>query len=226
MEKILFRLMLSLLAILFIGNVVSAEEIADRGSLNSMLGASGVTEDFETFIITDNEATNIGTTDLNSSTVVFGQGPDLVVDGVVFHSDSFLQWNSEGYYGLPSKNISTTYSKNLTIYFMNPVNAFGLDMLVFGNYNDNASITVFGTESEDPIYSASNIFLSTAQSPVFWGYRDDMNIGKVIISGSMRDYSPLIDSVTFGNVVPEPVSSALFVLGGAVLAFKRRKAKV
>src|SRR5690242_17294719 len=87
---------------LIVGTAGRAEAgmvITNRADLNAILGGSGMTEGFERYNISSNADVSIVTI-LNSSTIVNGQGPGLVLDALSFDMNGgTLQWNAANYLG-------------------------------------------------------------------------------------------------------------------------------
>ena len=204
----------------------NAALIADRGSLDLLLGGNGITENFESFSVPVGSAIGAAPI-LDSSTGTGG----YVVDGIVVTnitsnrlSDS-LQWNGTDYFGQTSQNIVSA-GGTLNINFNNSITAFGLDLGVFSGYPDTASITVYGADGITVIASISNISLgSSGGIDTFIGFYGVGPIGAVNISGSQ--WSPLVDNVSFGNVViPIPAAVWLFSSGliGLIGIARRKKA--
>lgn len=227
-------------AVLFLLAVASAAHagvLSDRTALNSILGSSVVNEDFESFDIPDGFADVSYAADdyllLNSSTIFYSnnngdQGPGLVVDGADYLGEGGIQWNGKDYYGQSSKNI-LSFGSNLVIEFWNPTPAFGFDLSILEGsddvYPDNATIDVYGADKTSLLYSVSDFYLSSA-SPLFWGFSNSDGIGKVVLTGNENGWGIITDNVSFaGTTVPEPVSTVLFLVGGATLAVRRLRKK-
>ena len=203
--------------------------ISDRTQLNTILGGSGVTENFENYNVPDGDSGGLQAT-LDSSTVVNGQGPGLVVNGVTFVAGSSnLQWNGANYFGSPSKEL-VALSQPMNIDFSVPVNAFGLDLRAFTGFGDTATVTIFGTDDSTVLDTISSIGLAGTGVPVFFGYQDIAGIGKIELTQQSLFWSPIIDNLTFGQSAaastPEPSTVlGLGLLGLGALVKRQLKPK-
>ena len=203
--------------------------ISDRTQLNTILGGSGVTENFENYNVPDGNGDELQAT-LDSSTVVNGQGPGLVVNGVTFVAGSSnLQWNGANYFGSPSKEL-VALSQTMNIDFSVPVNAFGLDLRAFTGFGDTATVTIFGTDDSTVLDTISSIGLAGTGVPVFFGYQDIAGIGKIELTQQSLSWSPMIDNLTFGQSAaastPEPSTVlGLGLLGLGALVKRQLKPK-
>ena len=218
MKKIALSLVLFLGALCFIplpSTIATAGVIADRATLDALLGASEVTENFEAFSIAPGGSTFLGITSLNAGTTTLGQGPGLVVPGVQFGSPTNLQWNGAGYFGQPSKDI-LGYNP-LAINFAIPTNAFGLDLLAFKGYPETATVTIYGADDISEIAKISGIGLPSSASPIFFGYSDNSGIGKVLLEQQPDRWSPIIDNLSFGTPTPIPEPATMLLLGSGLI---------
>ncbi|GCL57062.1 PEP-CTERM sorting domain-containing protein [Microcystis aeruginosa] len=204
--------------------------ISDRTQLNTILGGSGVTENFENYNVPDGNGYELQATLLDSSTVVNGQGPGLVVNGVTFVAGSSnLKWNRANYFGSPSKEL-VALSQTMNIDFSVPVNAFGLDLRAYQGFGDTATVTIFGTDDSTVLDTISPIGLAGTGVPVFFGYQDIAGIGKIELTQQSRPWSPIIDNLTFGQSAaastPEPSTVlGLGLLGLGALVKRQLKPK-
>ena len=202
--------------------------ISDRTQLNTILGGSGVTENFENYNVPDGNGDGLQAT-LDSSTVVNGQGPGLVVNGVTFVAGSSnLQWNGANYFGSPSKELVAGQPMNID--FSVPVNAFGLDLRAFTGFGDTATVTIFGTDDSTVLDTISPIGLAGTGVPVFFGYQDIAGIGKIELTQQSGFWSPMIDNLTFAQSAaastPEPSTVlGLGLLGLGALVKRQLKPK-
>ena len=203
--------------------------ISDRTQLNTILGGSGVTENFENYNVPDGNGDELQAT-LDSSTVVNGQGPGLVVNGVTFVAGSSnLKWNGANYFGSPSKEL-VALSQTMNIDFSVPVNAFGLDLRAYQGFGDTATVTIFGTDDSTVLDTISSIGLAGTGVPVFFGYQDIAGIGKIELTQQSQFWSPIIDNLTFGQSAaastPEPSTVlGLGLLGLGALVKRQLKPK-
>jgi hypothetical protein len=199
---------------------VQAASIASRAALQALLVGPGTLEDFETFSVSVTGA-ELDCSTLDSAAICNGQGPGLVVPGV---SIGFLvdtgQWNPAGFFGAPSREILSS-RQPLVIDFTVPVQAFGVDLRAFSTFPATATIAIFATDDATSIGTLSSISLPTSGAPVFAGWEDPAGIGRLSLTQSERDWSPIVDNLEFG-VIPEPACAALLGLGLAGLAMWRR----
>ena len=195
--------------------------IPDRSTLNTLLGASAVTEGFENYTIGSGNADSIGT-NLDSTTVVNGQGPGLVVPGVDFSSSS-MQLDGAGYFGAPSNELLSN-DTTLDITFGSPQDAFGVDLRDFNGYSLTGTVTIYATDDSTVLDTYSGI--SVTSTPAFFGYENTNGIGKVSLSSS-GGWSPIIDNVEFGqaSAAPEPATITMFLAGLGLAAFARKRRK-
>src|SRR5262245_22042421 len=70
--------------LLLIDSRASAAVVANRALLNSLLGGSATTEDFENLVVAPNAFIEFDAP-LDSTSVKLGQGPGLVVPGIRFN---------------------------------------------------------------------------------------------------------------------------------------------
>jgi hypothetical protein len=202
-----------------------AQVVADRTTLNSILGASAVTADFEGFSIATGGAVDVsGVTQLDNGTLVNGQGPALVPAGVtfLFPGGGNLQWNDNGYYSAPSREILTNVNNAIEIQFTNATKAFGIDLRAFSGYTETITATVYGADKTTVLSTIPNLSPSSAGTALFFGYQSASGIGKVTFSQTPNNWSPIIDNLTFAPI-PELPPHVLLGGGLVIVAMARRR---
>ena len=221
-----------LLSYFFPGQASQAAIVGSRLALQAELAGPGTLEDFESYDVAPLSADLTGEFSLDSSTIVSGQGPGLVVNGVVFKGDPFseLQWNGSPYFGSPSKEIMfTNDSDRILIDFTSPVDAFGVDVRALHGFGGVAAVVIYGTDDATVIGIIAGVPLSVLGTPRFIGWEDAAGIGSIQIVEFEEHWgwSPIIDNLEFGSppigAVPEPSSMTLLALGGMGLLFLRRQ---
>ncbi|MCU1258169.1 MAG: hypothetical protein JWO80_1054 [Bryobacterales bacterium] len=210
----------------------AANVIATRGALDASLGTSAVTENFENLPVNSNDQIDPDSGFLlDSSTVAllngaYLAGPGLVQPGIQFYSSAQLGWNGDAYFGLATRTlVSNSNDSTIQIFFTQPVNAFGLDLLAFQGYGDTAKVSILAPDQSTVTFTSGNITLSDSGSPVFFGYGDTAGIGGAVITQQISPWSPVIDNVTFGQTTEaaEPCSVMLFACGLALILVKTRR---
>jgi len=204
--------------------VAEAALITTRPQLEAMLGGAGATEDFEAYLIAGGSSVDIGNV-YDATSTPNGQGPSLVVPGVRFTRPSQnLKILGTTAFGGNSQRLAWDLSVGgpITINFLDPTNAFGVDLLSLFNLTGPTTVTIFAPDDTTLIDTFPSIFLNTnPQIPTFFGYQHDVGIGRATFS--LGSGGPNFDNVTFGLVIPEPATSALGLLGlGGVLLRRRR----
>ena len=188
-----------------ISNAHSGEVLPSRSALLSQLGSAAVTEKFESYLFPTNTAKRVGAA-VDATSVIDGQGPGLVVQGVRFLESprgEGLQWDRQFEYGLQSAALCS--ETRLIVDFTTPVTHAGFDMFWFDVPNtilDPSTVQVFAADDVSMLY-ATNIVLPRAPNSVFFGFTENRGIGRIVlfiedIEGF--DPGPLIDNLTFGFV--------------------------
>jgi autotransporter-associated beta strand protein len=184
----------------------NAGVILTRDDLNSGIGATGTTETFENW--TGSVLSPWGFSTLDSTTVVQGQGPGIVTEGVVFsninsrHNYNELQLDRRSEYNIPSGSLLAE-GGTLVVDFLSPVSHVGFDFFQFNGYSDSATVRVYATDDLTILYDSGLLSAPNAPSATFFGYNDNAGMGKVHLASSTKLWSPLIDNLTFA-AVPEP----------------------
>jgi hypothetical protein len=190
-----------------------AQVIADRTTLNSLVGASGKTVDFESYSVASGGAIVLSSVStLDSTTVVNSQGPNLVPAGVsfTFNSGFNLQWNGSSYYKSPSREILSNQNP-LQISFTVAAKAFGVDLRAYAGYPATATVTVYAADNSTVLSTTTNLSLNTSGVPIFFGYQSAAGIGRVVLTNSGQSWSPIIDNLTFSTITEPPIA---LLLGG------------
>lgn len=202
--------MVCILFALFAGAVFNAQGgvITSRTNLLAQLGSAAVTEDFEGYVFPDDTAQRVGV-EVDSTSVINGQGPGLVKPGVKFiqsPAGDGLQWDRQFQYGLTSAAMVS--DAELIIDFTVPVSHVGFDMFWYNTGFPPANpstIQVYATNDVTLLYS-TNIFEPIAPDSYFFGYTDRGGIGRIVLfrdEGGSLGVSALIDNLTFG-LAPGP----------------------
>jgi hypothetical protein len=198
--------------------------LTDRTSLVALLDGSAVTEDFERFFL-GSAPELVLPTELDSSTVLPGQGPGLVVDGVKFSGFThLLSIENLDYLGQSQAlAVGGVFEKPLLIDFSGSVDAFGFDFLPSALTGENIELVVLAADDATVLNS---LILPIFFFPTFVGVRESALIGAVKITSFINPpFNDLrIDNLTFGTVktAPEPSTIWLLILGaGAVVAMVR-----
>lgn len=195
----------------------NAGQVASRADLNTILGASGVTDDFESFSVGSGSAANLDVNSIDSTTVTNGQGPGLVHSGVTYSSGA-LQWNGNGYFGIPSQTISGNATNPDTITYSVPVSAIGVDLDAYSGHDYIATVNVY--DRSNTLIDSIAIPVAAGSEPIFFGYQNAGGIGHVDLFDTTDPFGPIIDNSTFG--VPEPASLGVLGIVGISLLGRRR----
>lgn len=202
--------------------------IVDRALLDTILGIDRMDEDFQSFYVANDTSVSLNVLSLDETTIARGQGPDLVSDGAVYIAEdtgslTSLQWYGHDRLGLQTRTLTVAsyYAapKKLTISYTEPVQAMGLDLLDFEEYQHQATVTVYD-EAEQLI---DQVMVDVVGAdPVFFGYQAD-SIGSVVIESGERTWGTIIDNhaFTYPHHAPEP-SLWMMIIGGVALLTIRR----
>lgn len=192
---------LSLLVSSITIGTVQAQQIPDRSTLDSILGANQIFEDFESFDVAYGGAVSLDVYSLDDSTIAMGQGPGLVEPGAVYSDSatSALQWNGDNYYSLISKTLlSNGANGEIDIDYTTPVNAMGLDLRAFAGYGYTGTVDVYDLSGN--LVSSTGISLSSGGTEnVFFGWQHAAGISSVVVRSSTYGWSPLIDNHGYGT---------------------------
>lgn len=224
--------------------VAQAGPVSSRADLQSLLGAAAMLEDFESFTaIPPLDGAALLTCDtgntLTAASVCNGQGPGLVDPGISLSMSgpgTRFQWNDKDYVGAPSREFlmsldiywdGDTPLYELVVDFVTPVGAFGVDLRAFTGYSDIARVDIYAADDVTLLESVDGIALGFDGVPVFFGWQDAGGIGRIALSPSVWDWSPIIDNLEFGNLrqqaVPVPPTALLVGLGLAILRLGQRR---
>jgi hypothetical protein len=204
--KFVLPLLLALTAAPLLGQ--SGGLVANRSTLNGILGTSGFTETFGGFTLSPGTAMSFaGDNSFDSTSIVDAQGPNLVRSGVTY-TGTTLQWDSPGYFNAVSNEILFN-SPSITITFAAPTSAFGVDVRDFSGYINAMTVTVYGPDDVTVLNTYSGITIT--DPAIFFGYQNPGGIGMVTLTDG-GSWSPIITNLTF-TPIPEPSSVALLACG-------------
>jgi hypothetical protein len=217
----LFLIVPLLLVFDMVENAQAGTMLPDRVTLNSLLGGTALTEDFEKFNVAPGSQAFFPSLVLNSSTIdpLIG-GPGLVRPEVTFALISG-EMRAHGA-GLISPTKSLGYHSNdppapsiLRIDFQTPVTALGFDF--FGGFFGGELIKIIVLGSDDTTVLEQDGFALPAPTAaaVFLGIEDLAGIGSIVLENAVAFSS--VDNLTFGQVIPEP--STWLLLGTGLLGF-------
>jgi subtilisin-like proprotein convertase family protein len=162
--------------------------LSNRGSLDALLGAAAVTENFEGSGLAGQPVSDVGLS-LDSST-----GP--IVDGVTFSAfgNPLRTFDRSSLGGTLALDIVGSGPRTLVIDFSVPVNAVGLDVAPFPTSGADVMVSVFATDD-----TVLQDHLVTELSPHrFIGIFEPTGIGRV----TLRSSGIQIDNLTFGLAPP------------------------
>lgn len=214
-----------------VASIANAGVVADRASLNALLGASAVTENFN--LLTNAPAGSQGNLDgvLSNGTNVPGLGTGRVVAGVEFSRVGTLNFSNDlfmpqnGYFGFANPALLSG-SSQLQIDFTTATSAFGLGLLEYSGFSDRVSFEIYGADDTTLLSTEAFYSIDSPTTEVFFGFSDAAGIGRVVATG-IQTWSPIIDDLTFGQAngtIPIPETLPLLALGIAGLVIARRRA--
>ena len=204
--KVIFSITSSLLFCVSVSSV-QADYIADRATLDALLGGNQTLEDFESFIIPQDESfVDLKVSSLDEFTVVGRQGPGLVESGAIYNQSSgsgSLNWIDDGTFNIDTKSIVAQGpgAIEMEIVYTTAVTAMGVDL---------RGIIGFGYFGTAVVYDASDVFVSSTNFEIFnggveslfFGWEHSAGIGRVVITDLKNgDFSPFIDNHGYGVVL-------------------------
>ena len=244
--KTLLRAILFAPCILACVNGAYGALIVDRPTLNGLLGATAVTEDFEKYLVGNTNVSAFiagGGTRLDQNSIfggnlsgqgTFVRGPGLIAPGIGFDwGGSNLQWNVS--FGNHASRVVLGFNTNsVQIDFDAPTRGFGMDLLApFATPGSPAGtygyqLQVFAADNTTLLATINRSVLFSEVQPSFIGFENLDGIGRAVLSttniGPPFNRTPIFDNVTFGvSAVPEPGSGLLGVVGFALIWLRRRR---
>ncbi|MCG3131285.1 MAG: hypothetical protein FLDDKLPJ_02075 [Phycisphaerae bacterium] len=149
--------------------------IATRAELNELL-ADGTTDDFETFVIADGDAVDLGVFDLNDTTVARGQGPGLVHDGAIYFSAQHLFWLGRNFNGMPTRTLAAN-SLSMGLAYDHPAQVMGVDLHSISGSGEITTVEVYSPTGQ--LLGSTNVTLPEDGSGAFVGFRHEEGIGAI-----------------------------------------------
>lgn len=206
----------SILLLVGVGSMTAqADLIADRATLEALLGGNGILEDFETLDVPEGGQRSDSSGFLNSESIFDGSGPGLVQPGATYSAPS-LFWNGNNYFGLNSQTLgdSTGWRDwEITIDYTKPVTAMGVDLQGYEGFGQQGTISVYDTE---------NVLLSvTDVNGGFFGWENAGGIGRVVVDTQIDNNYMMIDNHLYG--VPVPSAVAVLAVFGLTGRTRRRR---
>ena len=131
------------------------------------------------------------------------------------------QWNPAGYTGSTSQELTASDDPFMTIDFLDPVAAVGIDLRAYTGIAHLALMQVFAANDVTVLGTISAVPLSPTGEPVFFGWSHPAGIGKIVLNQSGNAWSPLIDNLEF-YPIPEPAALIQACLVLATLWLARR----
>ncbi len=193
---------LSVFGVLIGIQAATAQQIPDRATLDGILGGNQVLEDFETYDVDDGLWADLNIDWLDETTVVNGQGPGLVQPGVWYMAGSLgdFQWNGDSYYEVETKTLQANQyyqDIDITIFYPDIVQAMGIDLREMQAFPDSGTVEVY--DYNDELISTTVFSFDTGGAEnVFFGWRHDEGIWRVVIKNDWYSWSPMIDNHGYG----------------------------
>lgn len=193
-----------------------------RSTFNAAVGGVLTVEDF-----TSSDHFPISTGILNAATNLPGIGitPGTIQAGVTYStpigSGNFFNIDAGGFYSGGFLDGFNPETRDVTMTFDTPVSAFGFDI---GGFDaTDFDVTIQFTAGVDQTFNI--LYPATLQ---FFGFQSSASdIQSVVIGNNGGSFGFDFDNFTFGGsdavAVPEPASSAVWVVGAIGAMFARRK---
>ena len=172
--------------------------VPNRATLQTLIGGIGTLESFEAYNVPNGGAEGLITPTVTSTTVVNGQGPGLVVPGIILScSSGQQQWNGNGYFSLSTRTYLGYPANTLVVDFAPAVGAFGVDLTAFNGFAYTAEVKVFATDDTTVLFTQT-LAVPNAPSKIFFGYQEAAGIGKVELRDQIHAWTAIIDDLEFG----------------------------
>ena len=206
-----------------------ADVIATRAELMALLGPNATIDDFESFTVGDAQYVNTGISYLDNSSVIKGNGPGLVHAGATYSFErapctwmganynsiatkTLVAWNAPPPPGAYSARRPPTDSPSdvqlffaVLITFLNPVNAFGVDLWRF-DVVGLLTIELYDDNSNFP--TSYDVAVPSLGAPSFFGLYSATPISALVVKNTRlpNAWSPNLDNVTYGVATNTPTS--------------------